>query len=59
LYFLHSFVDLHFVQLAQVKKSFSTQHCFTGQFFTPTAHFGELLLQPSHFPEVYAGQALQ
>jgi hypothetical protein len=59
LYFLHSFVDAYFVQSAQVKNPFSTQHGFTKHFLYPTAHFGELPLQPSHLPDVYVGQAPQ
>jgi len=59
LYSLQLFVAANFVQSAQVKNPFSAQHCFTLQFFIPTAHLGELPLQPSHFPDKYVGQAPQ
>jgi len=59
LYSLQLFVVENLVQSAQVKNPFSTQHCFTLQSFTPTAHFGELPLQPSHLPDKKGGQAPQ
>jgi hypothetical protein len=59
LYFLHSFTEVHSVQSAQVKNPFPAQHDFTGHFLYLTADFAELLLQPSHLPDVNEGQAPQ
>jgi hypothetical protein len=56
---LHSFVDAYIVQSAQVKNPFSTQQGFTLHFLYKAADFAEITLQPSHFPDVNAGQALQ
>jgi hypothetical protein len=59
LHFLHSLVVANLVQSAQVKNPFSIQHCLTWQFVIPTAHFGELPLQPSHLPDKSVGHAAQ